>query len=221
MSLLSATDQQTLRSTLADMKNPVKLLFFTQAIGCETCFEARQILDELTAASDQIAIQELNPVLDAEVAARYGIDRAPGLVLVSGEHDDDSRIRFLGAPAGYDFMALVDAILVVSRNDPEVLSDATRTRLAQLSEPITVSVFVTPTCGYCPRAVALANRLAFASPFITTTTIQATEFHDLARQYQVSGVPKTVVSTGREILGALPEAQFVAGILDGINEEHG
>jgi thioredoxin-related protein len=51
--------------------------------------------------------------------------------------------------------------------------------------------------------------MAFQSPHITTTTVQATEFYDLARQYRVSGVPKTVVSNGNEILGALPEDQFI------------
>jgi hypothetical protein len=74
-------------------------------------------------------------------------------------------------------------------------------------------VFVTPTCGYCPRAVALANRLAFASPLVTATTVQATEFPDLAREYRVSGVPKTVGTNGLEVLGALPERQFVEGLL--------
>ena len=51
--------------------------------------------------------------------------------------------------------------------------------------------------------------MALHSPHITTTTVQATEFFDLARQYRVSGVPKTVVSNGNEILGALPEDQFI------------
>jgi thioredoxin-related protein len=57
--------------------------------------------------------------------------------------------------------------------------------------------------------VSLANRMAFGNPHITTTTVQATEFSDLARHYRVSGVPKTVVSNGNEILGALPEEQFI------------
>ena len=61
--------------------------------------------------------------------------------------------------------------------------------------------------------MGLANRMAFANPNIRATTVQATEFFDLARQYRVSGVPKTVVSNGREVLGALPEPSFVAEVL--------
>ena len=51
--------------------------------------------------------------------------------------------------------------------------------------------------------------MAFASPNITAFAVEATEFPDLARRYRVSGVPKTVVGDEVEILGALPEAEFV------------
>jgi glutaredoxin-like protein len=214
MALLSSSDQQVLRDTLAKMGRPVKVLFFTQAFGCDTCVEARQILGEVTDATALVTVEELNPVLDTERAAAYGIDRAPGLVLLTAE-DEDTRIRFLGAPSGYDFSAFVDAVLLVSGAQTQALSESTLEGLGRLTEPLGIRVFVTPTCGYCPRAVALANRLAVASPLVTTTTVQATEFYDLAREYRVSGVPKTVGSNGREVLGALPEAQFVEGLLGG------
>jgi hypothetical protein len=55
--------------------------------------------------------------------------------------------------------------------------------------------------------------MAFANEHITSVTVQASEFYDLARQYRVSGVPKIVGSNGAEILGALPEAQFVEELL--------
>ena len=59
--------------------------------------------------------------------------------------------------------------------------------------------------------------MAFHSPHVTAVTVQATEFYDLARKYRVTGVPKTVVNEQIEILGALPEAQFVRAAL-GIEE---
>jgi predicted DsbA family dithiol-disulfide isomerase len=51
--------------------------------------------------------------------------------------------------------------------------------------------------------------MAFANPHITARAVEATEFPDLARRYQVSGVPKTVVNDEVEILGALPQDAFV------------
>jgi hypothetical protein len=55
--------------------------------------------------------------------------------------------------------------------------------------------------------------MAYASPHITAVTVQATEFYDLARKFRVTGVPKTVVNEEIEILGALPEPQFVRAAL--------
>ena len=39
------------------------------------------------------------------------------------------------------------------------------------------------------------------------------EFPDLARRYQVTGVPKTVVNDVIEIMGHKPEDEFIAEIL--------
>src|SRR3954447_20497369 len=108
MSLLSPADQEKLRESFDEMSNPVRVLFFTQTLDCETCLQARQILDELPPLSDKITIEEVNFVLDKEKAAQYGIDRVPALALVGEE--SDSRIRFLGAPSGYEFISLVQAI---------------------------------------------------------------------------------------------------------------
>ena len=51
--------------------------------------------------------------------------------------------------------------------------------------------------------------MAVSSPQITAYAVEVSEYPDLARRYQVSGVPKTIVNEEIEILGALPEAAFV------------
>ena len=38
---------------------------------------------------------------------------------------------------------------------------------------------------------------------------------DLSRRYHVTGVPKTIVNESIEILGAVPEAQFIESALGG------
>jgi thiol-disulfide isomerase/thioredoxin len=70
-------------------------------------------------------------------------------------------------------------------------------------------VFTTPSCPHCPRAVTMAHEMAFASPHVRAFAVEATEYPDLARRYRVTGVPKTVVDDDIEILGALPEEDFV------------
>jgi glutaredoxin-like protein len=211
MALISASDQEHLRESFAAMTRPVRLLFFTQTLGCETCLQTRQILDELPPLSDRIAVEEINLILEPARAAQYGIDRAPAVVLLGEDEQGemrDSRIRFLGAPGGYEFISLVEAVLLVGGR-PSSLSADNLARVAAVEQPLTIRVFTTPTCPHCPRAVTLAHEMAFAGPNVTAIAVEATEFPDLARRYMVTGVPKTVVNETVEILGALPQDDFV------------
>jgi alkyl hydroperoxide reductase subunit AhpF len=142
MPLLSPADQDKLRSAFDEMTSPVRVLFFTQTLDCESCLQTRQILDELPPLSGKITIEEVNFVLEKDKAVQYGIDRVPAIALV-GEASD-SRIRFLGAPSGYEFISLVQALLLVggriSTLTPENLA-----RVAGVDRPMTMKVFTTPT----------------------------------------------------------------------------
>jgi glutaredoxin-like protein len=227
MGLIAAADQEKLRETFGQMERPVRLLFFTQTLGCETCLQTRQILDELPLLSDKITIEEVNFVLDRDKATQYAIDRVPAVALVGQDEsgaERDSNIRFLGAPSGYEFTSLIQAVLLVGGR-ASTLSPESLSLIAAVSSPLTVRVFTTPTCPHCPRAVSAAHEMAFANPNIRAYAVEATEFPDLARRYHVTGVPKTVVDDGREaaglieILGALPADDFVAQALAAVGDK--
>jgi len=141
MALLSDGDRHHVREALARMVDPVRLVFFSQSLNCETCLPTRQILDELVALSDKLTLEEFNLQIDREKAAEFGVDRVPAIVVTSGER---SRIRFFGAPSGYEFMSLLDAVVLQSTGDSG-LSEASRALLAEVLEPLHVQVFVTPT----------------------------------------------------------------------------
>ena len=148
MALLAPADQEQLRAAFSEMTGSVRLLFFTQTIDCEPCGLTRQILDELPALSDRIEIEEVNFVLDKEKAAQYAIDRVPAIAVLGqnggGEATEDSRIRFLGTPSGYEFISLVQAIRLVG-GAGSTLTDENRLRIAAVDTPVTMRVFTTPT----------------------------------------------------------------------------
>jgi alkyl hydroperoxide reductase subunit AhpF len=146
MPLLSSSDQERLRESFAGMTRSVRLRFFTQTLDCETCVQTRQILDELPPLSDKIAIEEVNLVFEGDTAKAYGIDRAPAIAITYEENGGvtDTRIRFLGAPAGYEFISLVQAVLLAGGRAPQ-LSEASQARIAAVDRPVTMQVFTTPT----------------------------------------------------------------------------
>jgi glutaredoxin-like protein len=156
-------------------------------------------------------------VLDRDRAAKYGIEHIPATVLLRG--DEDTRIRFLGAPAGYEFMSLIEAVILAGTNDSGLTPESRALVAEHVDSPLDIQVFVTPTCPHCPRAVTLAHRLAVESPHIRASCVEATEFMDLSRRFRVTGVPKTVVNGSVEILGALPEHQFVRTVVGGPSDE--
>ncbi len=132
-----------LRQHLSAIDTPVSLLLFTQTIGgSESGPVARQVLDELATLNDKITVVEKNFVLDAEDRAAYGVEREPAIVVL--RNGEDTRMRFLGAPTGYEFVPLVEAVLLAGTGRTE-LEAASETMLASVTEPTDIKVFSTPT----------------------------------------------------------------------------
>ena len=144
MSLLSEQDRRVVREHLARIQQPVTLLLFTQTIGApETALMARQVLDELASLNDLITVEEVNFVLEKDRAAQYGIEHIPAIVLLS--NGTDTRMRSLGAPAGYEFMSLIEAVILAGTTDSQLDPESRQLIAANVSAPLDIQVFVTPT----------------------------------------------------------------------------
>jgi alkyl hydroperoxide reductase subunit AhpF len=144
MALLSEQDRQVVAQHLADISHSVTLLFFTQTFGApETALITKQILDELATLSDRVTVEEVNFVLEKERAAQYGIDLVPAVVLL--RDGEDTRMRFLGAPAGYEFMSLIEAVILAGTDDSGLTAESKKLVAEHVTGPIDVKVFVTPT----------------------------------------------------------------------------
>ena len=125
------------------MSKPVTLLLFTQAIGgSESGLVAKQVLDELARLNDRIAVVEKNFILDVDDRSKYGIDKSPAIVVLSD--GQDTRMRFFGAPTGYEFVPLVEAVLLAGTGNLE-LEDDTLKMIGTVDKPMHLQVFSTPT----------------------------------------------------------------------------
>ena len=80
-------------------------------------------------------------LIDQEKVTEYAVDKVPATAIRNGK---DYGIRFYGLPAGYEFAALLDGILAVSKGDSG-LQPESREKLAQLTQPLHLQVFTTPT----------------------------------------------------------------------------
>ena len=207
--MTNADRSAAIRTMLASVNSAVRLVFFEQSIGCDACTPTRQLLEQLAELSPYVTVEAFNLVLEKDRAAQYAIDRVPAIVVCSPGRD---RIRFYGAPFGHELMSLLEAIRLTASGESG-LSEDSRARLATMKKPVSVQVFFTPSCSFCPQMVNLANRLAVEHSQITATAIDATQYPDLVRRYNVNGVPKTIINDALEIVGAASEKEVVEAVV--------
>jgi len=141
MAMLSAQHEEEVRRELDKMQGPVKLVVFASELGGETNAQTVALAREVAGLSDQLTVEVLNPFIERDRAAAYGLDAAPSIVV---EGARDYGIRFLGFPGGYEFANLIDSILVASSGEPG-LTEGTIASLDALAEDVTIKVFTTPT----------------------------------------------------------------------------
>jgi alkyl hydroperoxide reductase subunit AhpF len=143
MALLSAQDEQVLKQHLSVIDRPVALLLFTQTIGgSESGPVARQVLEEVARLNDRITVVEKNFVLDVDDRATYGIDKSPAIVVLS--NGADTRMRMYGASTGYEFVGLIEAIVIAGTGKADLEEDTLKL-LATVDKPTSIQVFSTPT----------------------------------------------------------------------------
>lgn len=179
--------------------------------------ETVEIMKELAALSDKLSVKVIDANSDQVTVEQFNIEVVPAIVLVD-EAGKDYGIRFYGLPGGFEFAALLDAIINVSRGEAHLLDEAVEERAGALEDPVHLKVFVTPTCPHCPGAVRTASALAIISEQVRTDVVDATQFPELAQRYQVFAVPRVVINDNKYFEGNLPPEQFIGRIEEALEE---
>ncbi|QTA38732.1 thioredoxin family protein [Thermosipho ferrireducens] len=220
MALLSEKDRKYLMEAFEkELQNKVKLIYFGDSKdNCEYCELEEQILDEISELSGKIIVEKYNINSNKEIAEKYKIEMIPALVLTL-EDGEDKGIRFYGIPSGHEFGTLVQDIITFGKGASPELSPATIEKLKAIDKPVKISVFVTPTCPYCPKAVLTAHNFALVNPLITAEMIEANEYFDLSNEFGVSSVPHIVINRNPDtyFIGAYPEQQYLEEVLKAIS----
>lgn len=135
-----------IQDVFANLVEPVQVVFFGQEKNCDYCEDTRQLVEEVTAISDKLHLDIFDIDRDADMAAQYHVDKAPGIVIagLDGDQVQDYGIRYAGIPSGHEFSSLIHNLVTVSRRDSG-LSQETREYLKTLEKPVLLQVFVTPT----------------------------------------------------------------------------
>ncbi len=128
MPLLKIYQGHALRQALDEICAPVRVLYTTPD---------QPERDTLAALAD---LQALTPHLAVEVI-RDAAARADRLVV---QAENGRELVFVGAPIGLELAALIAAIIVAGRGQSGLAAE-TRQALAEVSDPVHLEVFTTPT----------------------------------------------------------------------------
>ncbi len=220
--MIPLREQDYIRDRFArELEGRAKIDYFTQKPSalyvpgreeCAYCEDTRQLLEELASLSAKITLTVRELALAAEESKKLGVDKVPGIVL----RGPASRpLRFFGIPGGNEFPNFVEAIIDVSKSRVQAAPDAVK-QLKKLKDDVSIEVYVTPTCPYCPAVVRAAYRLALASAHVHASAIEISEFPRLAQQLGVRAVPLTVINGRAAIAGALDETALAEQVLKAV-----
>ena len=149
-SLISQRDREFIREHFEkNLVGDVSITLFTERQSalfvpgrqsCEYCEDTRLLLTELAELSDKVRLEVLQFREEPERAKELNVTRIPAIVL---DGESRGRVRFFGIPSGYEFSALLQDIVDLSRNETS-LSAETRSALGELTEDVHIQVFSTP-----------------------------------------------------------------------------
>jgi glutaredoxin-like protein len=217
MTILSQSDRNEVARIFAKELGPnnVRLINIVSENGCEYCKQTNELLREIVDISNgKITLETYDLEKEKDKLSNHRVDRAPAIIISNGK-SETFNVRFYGIPAGYEFRSLLDDIIDVSKGSTR-LTDSVRAKIRDVSVPLTIKVFVTPSCPYCPRAVRIAHQFAMENEKIEAEMIESLEFPELAEKYSVMAVPKIVINEKVEFEGAVPENVFLWKVLEAV-----
>jgi len=203
---------------LGKLTDRVQLIFFMEKKNCQFCGKQRELLEELSSLSNKLELKIRDRLQHADEAQKYRIDKVPATVIAGKQ---DFGIRFFGLTAGHEFSSLVQAIIMVGTGKSGIHPDLER-MIQEIKHTVHIEVMTTLSCPYCPKAVHAAHQLAMVNEHIRADMIESEEFPDLARKYDVYGVPKTMINETHSFEGAQPVQAVYLEVLKAVDpKEYG
>jgi alkyl hydroperoxide reductase subunit AhpF len=203
--LLDAETRLEAKKRFASMASTVQLDYFVPKTSTDNfCIT---LLKELESLTDKIKVS----VHYVESGPSKKVNENQSLIVIRGQYVRGDP-RFYGIPTGHEFGAFLQAVILASSSN-ESMAGPIANFSKNITQPIKLEVFVTPECPHCPTSSFIALKLAILNKNVKGYVYEIARFPEVARKYNVEGVPKTVINEGiGSYSGGYPEDVAVLNI---------
>jgi glutaredoxin-like protein len=199
--MFSENELNNIKKEMSKLKNVVVLKIFTDfktqedgskirmCMACEGAYDLLKTLEKYS--NDKLIVEEVSTEENAEEAEKYNVSRIPTILFV--HNDGKEIIRYLAHPTGSEFVPFLNSIQYFSGVRP-YYTDQIITHLKKIKAS-NMKIFITPTCPYCPATVPVLTLFSIVTKGkISSEIIDVNLNPDIGAQYQVQGVPMTVIN---------------------------
>lgn len=173
------------------------------------CEDIRKLMHELASLNPRINLATHDIDDEAADAQAAGVQWAPAIVLRGATNRP---IRYYGNPRIKQFLAFVEALILVAHGKPNLQSETVKT-LRKLRSDVALRVFVAPACAYSPLAVVTTLQMALESPRVRLDIVDISTFPEMIAPFSVRATPLTVFNDQYGIPGVIEEGNIANDVL--------
>ena len=121
----------------------------------------------------------------------------------------EDRIKFYGVPSGYQFGVFLETIDLIENNNIEDISEEFLEFIKLIDTKINNKIFVIPGCQHCPILTKILITASYLNKNITSKIYYIPDFPDLQKEYNIQGVPTTIVNDEFVFMGVQSENKLI------------
>ncbi|MBN1539575.1 MAG: hypothetical protein JW939_05475 [Candidatus Thermoplasmatota archaeon] len=183
---------------LEELKDPVTIIVHEHNEKNELLEEFKPRLDELASKYEKVAVKYVQEEGDPDDKVHHLVDHFPALVILDKDGEDHG-IRLYGCPTGQLYANMISIMHLLSTGD-HGLDEEMVAEIGEIQET-DIQVLVTPNAPSILETIETTQRISFINSNVKTCVLDLIQFPDIAEQYRVLGIPKTIINETQHYTG--------------------
>lgn len=186
------------QKALEGLRDPVTIVVHGSQTSNENLVEFKPRLTELTEKYELISVKYVQEEGDPEDQVKHLVDHFPAFVVLDKDGDDHG-IRFYGCPTGNIYKSFITTLVMFSNGEHGLEEEALEE--AKTLGETDMQVLVTPNAPSINGTIDITHALSYLNGKVKACVIDLIQFPDIAEQYRVLGIPKTIINETQHYTG--------------------